>query len=70
MRRGTELTSRSRPLAPSDLSTADYILCMDRANLSAVKEAAGYWASNPRTKGPPVPHDYRWGLHGHVNMTI
>lgn len=42
--RGVRLTSRSRPLKPSDLSEFDYILGMDASNIAAIKRAAKYWA--------------------------
>lgn len=41
--RGVVLTSRSRPLTPSDLSEFDVILGMDASNLAAIKRAAKYW---------------------------
>lgn len=41
--RGVALTSRSRPLAPADFSTFDWIVVMDGANEREVARAAGAW---------------------------
>ena len=35
--RGMELTSRSRPLTPADLSDFEYIIGMDASNLAAIQ---------------------------------
>ncbi|KAF0684880.1 Aste57867_23124 [Aphanomyces stellatus] len=42
-KRGYRLTSRSRPLVREDLERFDHIICMDSANVQAVKEAAAFW---------------------------
>ncbi len=42
-KRGINLTSRSRPLVPSDIDDFDLLVVMDGANKSAVMEAADYW---------------------------
>lgn len=52
--RGLELTSRSRPLKPEDLTQFDYILGMDFANMALMQLAADHWAE---TK--PIPKGYR-----------
>jgi protein-tyrosine-phosphatase len=46
IRRGINLTSRSRPLTPADLSTFDLILGMDPKNIAAINRAADYWREN------------------------
>ena len=43
--RGVKLTSRSRPLRPDDLSGFQTIVCMDAANVRAVRVAVDYWKS-------------------------
>ena len=42
-RRGVRLTSRSRPLRPSDLTEFGTICCMDDSNMRAVRTAVEYW---------------------------
>lgn len=42
-KRGVKLTSRSRPLRPSDLLEFDLILGMDSSNLAAIQRAAMHW---------------------------
>ena len=42
--RGVRLTSRSRPLRPSDMSEFDMIVCMDESNVQSVNVAVSYWA--------------------------
>lgn len=41
--RGLELTSRSRPLRPSDFKDFRYIVAMDRFNVEAIEEARIHW---------------------------
>jgi protein-tyrosine phosphatase len=52
-RRGVKLTSRSRPLQPSDLTFFDLIVGMDDANIKAIRRAAEHWKNNH-----PVPSSY------------
>ncbi|PSC72725.1 tyrosine phosphatase [Micractinium conductrix] len=54
--RGVTLTSRSRPLRPSDLEEFDYIVGMDAANLAAIRRAAEHWRG--AGGGGAVPPDY------------
>ncbi|KAL4458020.1 hypothetical protein ABPG75_012885 [Micractinium tetrahymenae] len=54
--RGVTLTSRSRPLTPSDLAEFDYVIGMDASNLAAIKRAAEHWRG--AAAGSPVPADY------------
>eukprot|EP00887_Chlorella_sp_A99_P001503 scaffold8.g1503.t1 len=42
--RGVRLTSRSRPLRPSDFARFDAIIGMDASNLAAIRRAAAHWA--------------------------
>lgn len=42
--RGVRLTSRSRPLRPSDMTEFDMIVCMDESNVQSVNIAVSYWA--------------------------
>lgn len=42
-RRGYDLTSRSRPLAPEDLEHSALVVGMEEANLQAIREAARHW---------------------------
>lgn len=51
--RGVRLTSKSRPLRPTDLSEFDVILGMDAANMAAIKRAAEHWKGTH-----DVPADY------------
>ena len=55
VKRGINITSRSRPLKPQDLHNFDYILGMDFENKAAIQLAADYWAS----EGHPIPANYR-----------
>ncbi|PRW18373.1 low molecular weight phosphotyrosine phosphatase [Chlorella sorokiniana] len=55
-KRGVNLTSRSRPLRPQDLTEFDYIIGMDDSNLAAIRRAAEYWRQNG--EGGAVPADY------------
>lgn len=41
--RGLKLTSRSRPLRPSDFTDFRYIVAMDRFNVEAIEEARIHW---------------------------
>lgn len=41
--RGVGLTSRSRPLTPTDLRDMDIILGMDDSNLAAIRRAGQHW---------------------------
>ncbi|KAK9801402.1 hypothetical protein WJX73_006659 [Symbiochloris irregularis] len=52
--RGFDLTSRSRPLKPEDLTAFDYILGMDFDNMALMQIAADHWAA---TKD--IPANYR-----------
>ncbi|KAL4853458.1 putative low molecular weight protein-tyrosine-phosphatase [Chlorella vulgaris] len=63
--RDITLTSRSRPLTPSDLAEFDCIVGMDAANLAAIKRAAEHWRTDAAqagaagsTSAAPVPADY------------
>lgn len=57
-KRGVRLTSRSRPLAPADLSTFDVILGMDASNLRAIRRAADHWRSELLGGKELVPVDW------------
>ena len=59
-RRGVDITSRSRPLTPEDLTSFDLIIAMDAKNVAAIKEAHKHWQS----KGKSVPDD----LSGKVKL--
>lgn len=48
IKRGVQLTSRSRPLVAADLNRFDYIIGMDPSNIRAILRAAGYWAENDK----------------------
>lgn len=56
-KRGIVLTSRSRPLGPSDFEGFDYIIGMDEVNMKAINTAASYWQS--RSKGSNIPAEYK-----------
>ncbi|PNW73456.1 hypothetical protein CHLRE_14g632767v5 [Chlamydomonas reinhardtii] len=56
-KRGVQLTSRSRPLAPLDFGRFDYIVGMDAKNIRAIRTAADYWRVRPMG-GDAVPADY------------
>lgn len=43
-KRGIELTSRSRPLKPSDLKAFDLLVAMDNANVNEMTTAIEYWS--------------------------
>lgn len=53
--RGYQLTSRSRPLRPSDMTRFDLILGMDNSNIQAIDTAFRYWQQTGRmdTDSPP-----------------
>ena len=44
-RRGIAVTSRSRPLTPSDLEQFDVVVAMDAANRAAISRAREHWIS-------------------------
>lgn len=44
IKRGVRLTSRSRPLQPSDLNRFDFIIGMDPRNVRDILKAANCWA--------------------------
>ena len=46
--RGVKLTSRSRPLKPTDMTAFDYIIAMDMKNQRDILMAANHWASNDK----------------------
>lgn len=56
-KRGIQLTSRSRPLGPSDFGGFDYIIGMDEVNMEAINSAANYWQA--RAKGSVIPTEYK-----------
>ncbi|MEW5298283.1 MAG: hypothetical protein WDW36_001425 [Sanguina aurantia] len=56
-KRGILLTSRSRPLVPTDFAAFDYIVGMDEFNMKAIHTAAVYWQG--RADGSKVPTDYK-----------
>ena len=49
--RGVRLTSRSRPLAPTDIDTFNHIVCMDPDNSAAVLRACAAWDAAGRGAG-------------------
>ena len=49
--RGVRLTSRSRPLVPSDVDAFNHIVCMDPDNSSAVLRACAAWDAEGRGTG-------------------
>ena len=59
-KRGVVLTSRSRPLEPSDLASFDYLVGMDDSNLKDMRIAVEYWEHN----GAPIPKG--WGIKASV----
>ena len=42
-KRGIEITRRSRPLTPDDLSSYDLVVAMDSRNIAAINEAYMHW---------------------------
>lgn len=48
--RGLTLTSRSRPLTPTDVERCDFILAMDAANEKAIATAASHWAETGKVE--------------------
>ena len=73
--RGVRLTSRSRPLRPSDVSDFDVIVCMDDDNVRSVNVALSHWIENGLisedytctvTKMTNYLRDDRWASYDHV----
>lgn len=73
--RGVRLTSRSRPLRPSDVTDFDVIVCMDDENVRSVNIALSYWAEKGLiseeytcmiTKMTNYLRDDRWSKYDHV----
>lgn len=61
--RKIELTSLSRPLKPEDLSSYEYILGMDFANMAEIQLAADHWAEKFS-----VPSNYRNKVSPHIEL--
>jgi len=73
--RGVKLTSRSRPLRPSDVSDFDIIVCMDDENVRSVNTALSYWKEKGMvredhactiTKMTNYLRDDTWAMYDHV----
>lgn len=58
-KRGVRLTSRSRPLQPSDFKRFKYIVGMDANNMRAILTAADFWASNGSSDQVPALNEVR-----------
>lgn len=56
-KRGIKLTSRSRPLKPTDLAGFDYVIGMDAKNQRAIQAAGDFWLNSNKGAGL-VPQEY------------